>query len=199
MFKWVAGLCAAIYLTLLIVGAPPEGGQTAAIEIAALEPEAELLSAEPEAVEPVASVEAEPDIEQVIADAAQDPLPQTVAPLNPTPIVSVSLDQGETSPAAPLATVAVSASQPVIVDTPEPTATPAVELSNPGVGEIWTVTGSRVNLRTAPTTNSSVVGQTVRGESAEVTELLGNGWAKVYIIEKGIEAYMSADFIRREG
>jgi len=63
--------------------------------------------------------------------------------------------------------------------------------------EIWSVTGSTVNLRSEPGTYGDVLGQTRRGNSAEVIELLDNGWAKVFILESGLEAYMSAKYLRR--
>ena len=72
-----------------------------------------------------------------------------------------------------------------------------IEQTEP-VREIWTVTGNRVNLRDGASTQNEVVGQTVRGESAEILELMENGWARVFIIERGIEAFMSARFIAPE-
>ena len=201
MFKWVAGLCAAIYLTLLIFGAPPENVEPSAEEVAAIQtPEvSEAVETETDVV--LAEPQPEPAIEPVVAEIVAPPGPDVIAPLNPTPIVSVSLDQEEVAPtAAPLRkTVTLSVAQPAITEAVEDAIAPVEEAPDLGIGEIWKVTGSRVNLRTAATTNSSVIGQTVRGDSAEVVELLGNGWAKVYIIESGIEAYMSADFIAREG
>jgi hypothetical protein len=205
MFKWVAGLCAAIYLTLLIFGAPTDVVVPSATEVAVAE---RTEGAEPTDAEPVVVVseqQAEPVPAPVVAEADAAAQPDVIAPLDLTPIVSVSLDQAEVAPAAAPAreTVTLTVAQPALPEPVEEVTAAVEESPNPGpnlgIGEIWKVTGSRVNLRTAATTNSSVIGQTVRGDSAEVVELLGNGWAKVYILESGIEAYMSADFIAREG
>jgi len=43
-----------------------------------------------------------------------------------------------------------------------------------------------------------VLGRRRRGESDEGMELLENGWAKVYVLESGVEAYMSADYLARD-
>lgn len=177
MFKWVTGLCAAIYLTLMVFGAPPEEEELAALTtedvplatgFVALEPEPISLASEPITQTP------DPIAEKAIeAPVAVTQLPST-SPVEPIEIAKVPV-------------------QPAAV------AEPVLEPEPDGVGEIWRVTGSRVNLRKAATTRASVVGQTLKGERAEVLELLDTGWARVFIIESGIEAYMSAKFIIREG
>ncbi|MCY4179018.1 MAG: SH3 domain-containing protein [Litoreibacter sp.] len=173
MFKWVTGLCAAIYLTLLVFGAPPEGEELAALTTDEVPLATGFVALEPEPI----SFTSEPIVETPapVAEKASE------APVSVTQLPS-------TQPSKP-----VEVSKTPI--TPEPIAEPDPN----GVGEIWQVTGSRVNLRKAATTRASVVGQTLKGERAEVLELLDTGWARVFIIESGIEAYMSAKFIIREG
>ena len=198
MFKWVVGLCAAIYATLLIFGEPPEGGEA----VAAVDPIVESETSKPEAMEEpvVLAIAATP----AIPLPADEPVQETaavvpVAALAPPTVESASLDGASDAPAVDVAAAAPALPEPVEEPvTPSPIETAAVAVDD-GVGEIWTVTGSRVNLRTEANTSAYVVGQTTRGDSAEVIELLDNGWARVYIIDLGIEAYMSADFISREG
>lgn len=176
-----------MYFTLLIAGQPPEGEEQAAIaqQVDAAEIVSATIEADPVQITPL--VEAEPaaapapEPEAVIAEAAPQPAP--------TPqIVTASLDT--TAPTTQTPTPAAVA------------ATPEVELSplsdNRGIGEIWKVTGSTVNLRAGATTQAAVLGRTKRGDSAEMVELLENGWAKVYILESGLEAYISAKFLARD-
>ncbi len=137
-----------------------------------------------------------------------------VATLDVTPITPLQPDPAPLAePEARLINIAVTA-QDAAQDTAQDTAlytglatqslqtgtqraTAPATPSN-GEGEIWTVTGNTVNLRTEAGTFGAVIGQTRRGDSAEVIELLDNGWARVFILESGLEAFMSADFLRRE-
>jgi len=57
------------------------------------------------------------------------------------------------------------------------------------------VTARAVNLRAGPSTNNAVVGRATQNDSAEIIEMLPSGWAKVYILETGTEAFMSAQFL----
>ncbi|MEM6408576.1 MAG: SH3 domain-containing protein [Pseudomonadota bacterium] len=170
MLKWVAGLCAAIYATLLVFGAPPEGN-----DMVAEKPPSVPIATRFVAVEPA-------------SDPQPDPLeitPKPVAKTATQPMVAVTAlpNQSQTEDA----TAKVEKPEPLIARNPN------------GIGEIWRVTGSRVNLRKAATTRASVIGQTRKGDRAEVLELLESGWARVLIIESGVEAYMSAQYIAREG
>lgn len=191
MFKWVVCLCATLYFTLLIYGAPPEGED----QVAAVETETEAAQrpvVEPEPSVTDVAVAADPKPEDVVT-AATEIIPAVVTEsLDPAPaadqtqsIADIAKTLKPTRTAAPQVELASA--------TPEP----APEPSN-GVGEIWRVTGSAVNLRAGASTQFAVLGRTTRGDSAEVMELLDNGWAKVYVLENGIEAYMSADFLARE-
>lgn len=179
MFKWVLGLCASMYLTLLIFGAPPE-------EMAEVTPEALVIEAqavEAERVEPAAvAEEAGPVAQPVITARTDTPAPSVVAP----PVAVATL-----TPVVPVAAtpepVEIKPEPAVVVETPQVQTATATR--------IWTVTGSTVNLRDLPGTNGAVIGQTRRGNSAEVIEILDNGWARVFILESGLEAYMSADYL----
>ncbi len=196
MFKWVAGLCLTIYAVLLVFGAPPEGEQVAGA--VALQSADEGKVAAAETADPqkgselsvAVSVTATPTPTPV-SETTQEVVPLQVASVTATPIDPKPTPSTETAAVAVDNTPAV---EPTLVVAPEPEPEP-----DNGVGEVWTVTGSTVNLRTDATTQAEVIGQTNRGDSAEVIELLENGWARVYILDLGIEAYMSAQFISREG
>lgn len=205
MFKWVAGLCAAIYVTLLVVGAPPEEGEVAAEASPVVEPAAEAVALRQEAPAPEPVITEQPvilatasadTVQPKTAELAQQ-LPQ-IKSLTPPTVESVSLDGGASEPLS-IATTATPVAQAPAAEVVASAVQeqPVPEISN-GVGEVWTVTGSRVNLRSGASTSFGVVGQTRRGDSAEVIELLDNGWAHVYIIDLGVEAYMSAAFISRD-
>jgi hypothetical protein len=145
--------------------------------------------------EPVVVVEADPLVEP-------EPVPEIVVAVEPEPelpsptqTAAVEVTETEIAPIAPVADpITISAAPQATVTLPNTvTDDPKPELP------IWRVTGSRVNLRAAANGQAQIVGRTVRGDSAEIIEMLPSGWAKVYIIDSGIEAYMSADFISPEG
>ena len=189
MLKWVVCLCATLYFTLLIFGAPPEGEEQAAR--IALEAEAE----QPSVIEPT------PEVVEAPAVTAPEPAENAVAATEfIPPVVTESLEaatarnQSIADIAKTLKPTRTAAPQVELASaTPEPEAEPTN-----GVGEIWRVTGSAVNLRAGASTQFAVLGRATRGDSAEVMEMLDNGWAKVYVLENGVEAYMSADFLARE-
>lgn len=61
-------------------------------------------------------------------------------------------------------------------------------------GQIRYVTGSRVNLRSAPSTNSAIVGGLSRGDRAELLSDPGEPWVRIRT-ESGVEAWMSSRFL----
>ncbi len=196
VFKWVAGLCAAIYVTLLVFGEPQDSEQIAVTtetiiteETAPAEP-AEIVTRAPQ--EPVEAITLVETIKTAALDTATDTLRSQVGASDET--------------ATEIVTAAAAVMQQVA--TPEETSTPVWEpeletvlaaAEDRGIGEIWRVTGSTVNLRAGANTQSAILGRTQRGDSAEVIELLDNGWARVFILENGQEAYMSAKFLQRGG
>ncbi len=229
MAKWVLGLCAAIYVTLLVFGDAPEGEALATVA----EP-GEILQDDP--LQDEALADATPTdkavatltTERPATPAAREPETAEVAPLLFPEVNVATLDvtsithlQPDPAPLAEpearlinIAVTAQDAAQDIAQETAQDTALytglatqslqtgtqPATAPATPsnGEGEIWTVTGNTVNLRTEAGTFGAVIGQTRRGDSAEVIELLDNGWARVFILESGLEAFMSADFLRRE-
>ena len=197
MFKWVLGLCASIYLTLLVFGGAPEEVAEAAPETPTVETSvAEAASETPVVETPVA------DTVAAVEETSAPLIEPTIEPVTEPVLVADTAAPAPTV-AAPAVTVETltpiaSSSQTIALTQPEPepvlvAATPQAEPTP--LNQIWTVTGSTVNLRDLPGTNGAVIGQTRRGNSAEVIELLENGWARVFILESGLEAYMSAAFL----
>lgn len=180
MLKWVIGLCAAMYLVLLTFGEQtPE--ELAARELRENQQAARLAATPlttPEVVE-TANVEITPE-------PMQSPAVPVSQAIDSPALVSASTET--TTPAAP-ATVETVA----IATSPEVESQQASTTTN--TNEIWRVTARAVNLRAGPSTGDAVVGRASQNDSAEIIELLPSGWAKVYILETGIEAYMSAQFL----
>jgi len=198
MTKWVLGLCATIYMTLMVFGGAPEEEATTA-----------LAAVQAENASQVAETVIETDVETVaVAPEAEVQTVKVASPAGGRVDLALVAPIGVTPLALPVVEAAATES-PTVIETPSPevieaaaevATQPAPRNAAPrnGVGEIWTVTGSTVNLRSQAGTFGDVIGQTRRGNSAEVIELLDNGWAKVFILESGLEAYMSADYLRRE-
>ena len=57
------------------------------------------------------------------------------------------------------------------------------------------VTGNRVNMRNGPGTDYEVVGQLVRGDTAEVLQEPGSGWVMLRAVDGGQIGWMSARFV----
>jgi len=57
------------------------------------------------------------------------------------------------------------------------------------------VTGTRVNLRSGPSTETAILDALVQGTRAEVLASLADGWAQIRVIETGIEGYMADRFL----
>ncbi|WP_157937574.1 SH3 domain-containing protein [Oceaniglobus roseus] len=64
-------------------------------------------------------------------------------------------------------------------------------------GDMWFVTGSRVNLRAGPSTSDSVVGQVVEGDLAEVLEENG-GWYRIRTSDGGQTGFIYGKFLSAE-
>lgn len=191
MWKWVTVLCLGMYVTLMAFGGEGYNPETVAEEnvepapVVVKKPVA-LAAVDPTVAPEISSFPEPVVIPEAVVDA---PLPVPTQPatveVTSTEIEAIApVTEPITITAAPQATIT---RESTLVDAPKP------ELP------IWRVTGSRVNLRAEANGQAQIVGRTVRGDSAEIIELLPSGWAKVYIIDSGIEAYMSADYIAPEG
>ena len=122
--------------------------------------------------EELAPAEAEPAA--VVTRAA--PLPETL--LEPTQ---------DPSPVVQAALVAETTVVPEVVPDVVEEAAVAVDLRQ--------VTGNRVNMRKGPGTDYPVVGQLVRGDTAEVLQDPGTGWVMLRAVDGGQIGWMSARFV----
>ena len=185
MWKWVTVLCVGMYVTLMAFGGDGYDPETAkAPDVIVAEEPVTIVRIEP-TTRPIP--ETVPDVIVVAEPEASPQVPNNPAAVEvtQTQIESIApVAAPITITAAPQATITRQSS---VVDDPKPAL------------QIWQVTGSRVNLRAEANGQAQIVGRTVRGDSAEIIELLPNGWAKVYIIDSGIEAFMSANFISPNG
>lgn len=120
--------------------------------------------------------------------ALRDQPPRTVrVPIYSEPTI-VSVDR-------PTVTAARAAPQPVLAI--EVSAEPAAQQNTVPIEELplFTVTGTRVNLRTGPSTATDIVMSLSLGS---VTEALGpesNGWIEIRDLNTGLSGYMSAQFL----
>ena len=116
------------------------------------------------------------------AVASDDPAPEQddLSDLTPREAVQAALKAGETqaAPAEPAAPPAVSGEAAA----PEEQA------------DLWHVTGTRVNLRSGPSTNAAVVGGISLGDRAQVLSDPGASWVRIRT-EQGLEAWIYGRFL----
>lgn len=201
MLKWVLGLSISLYAVLILFG----GEGYDADKYADAQPRAATNRViETVEVTRAPAQDTVPVIAETAASLTTEPTESQDGDLI-TPIQTAALDEKIDAIVSQVTEVVADETRPTLVLQSPSETLAATTLIQPEpetastnaspVGQIWTVTGSRVNLRAGASTNDGIVGRTFRGESAEIVEMLNNGWAKVYIIETGIEAYMSADFL----
>ncbi|MBD3665953.1 SH3 domain-containing protein [Sulfitobacter aestuariivivens] len=133
-----------------------------------------------------------------LQNVTQDP-----APAPTVPVTSASVD-AQTGVAINSDVTLASADTPAIIpsliipnDTGAATVNNAVIESDP-IGDIRTVTGSRVNVRGGPGTDFGIVSRLVRGDAVEVLQDDGDGWVLMRSIDSGEEGWM-ADFLLTAG
>ena len=61
--------------------------------------------------------------------------------------------------------------------------------------DIVAVTGSSVNLRAGPSTGDAILTALARGREAEVMGDAGDGWARIRVLDTGVEGFMAARFL----
>ncbi|PTX57271.1 SH3 domain-containing protein [Litoreibacter ponti] len=189
MLKWVLGLCAALYGILLYFGEPtPE--ELAAREARELQ---QVTRSETVALvtQSLSEEEAEPEPAPVLSQTPE-PTSEPTSEIESPVLVSASPSTDATAEPTPVVTATTIAEPaPQLETQAEPEQSASAASSN----EIWRVTARAVNLRAGPSTNNAVVGRATLNDSAEIIEMLPSGWAKVYILETGTEAFMSAQFL----
>lgn len=67
-----------------------------------------------------------------------------------------------------------------------------------GEGTIWYVNASSVNVRSAPSTDSDVLGKLGSGEAALLVAAVDNEWARIVIQGDGLEGYVALRYLTPE-
>lgn len=142
------------------------------IKVASLETERPLLLA-------AAPVEPNPDVEAAAAKAF--PPAKRVAKMTSAPIEPEMLAIGKSD--APAGYVSKTAAQTIA--------------QAQASGDVWYVTGSRVNMRSGPSTANGVIVSLGRGAATEMIALEANGWARIRDLNSGQTGYMSSKFLSR--
>lgn len=140
-------------------------------------------------LEPAEAPVAQPEVTR--ADTAS--LIQIAAPAPTTPIVAPAPAPSVASPASfsgPL-----PAGQVVITPAPaapaqENTTLPQPVAETPLI-DIRAVAGSRVNMRSGPSTDFRVLDTLPRGTEAEILEVNADGWARIRLMSTGQEGWMA--------
>lgn len=104
---------------------------------------------------------------------------------NLVPTVETSLEQdADQARAATVETVALIQDEPAV----DPV------IAEPVI-DIRAVAASRVNMRMGPSTDDDVITTLTQGTDLEVLEINEDGWAKISTLDRGIEGWMSAQFL----
>lgn len=183
MIRLLLVLCAAIFVTLQI------GGQNAGAKPLGLVKHVAPAVAPPRANSPAQAATAP------MAAEARNPLIINASMTNTDaatpqramtrPLTRPSLDRLSVESAAP-----PMAQDPAALD-----ATLPEGATQPGAQDVYYVKGRGVNVRSGPSSRSSVVGKLGRGEAVTVVWVEANGWARIRIEGDGVEGYMAKDFL----
>lgn len=84
---------------------------------------------------------------------------------------------------------------PVTVSLVEADGEPASDTVSTQGGAMFEVTGSRVNMRSGPSTADGVVDSLVRGTLAEVIGVADGGWVEIRDVETGLTGYMASEYL----
>lgn len=127
-------------------------------------------------------------LQQAVPALAQGSAAQTSTPKAPPAAAELS--------AAEALDVALAAATTDVVPT-EAAAAAATADAAPTEAEdstLWYVTGTRVNLRSGPSSNSSIVGGVTLGDRAEVLSDPAASWVRIRT-ERGLEAWIFGRFL----
>lgn len=181
MLRLTFTLVAALYAGFAIWGNPEEETTVAVAETVVLQTNVPVvLEASAPAQADVARAET---TEIVVPDAA------TIAASTPAPADLIA------TPAALGEPRRISLVTPAVASAPEAAAAPEPE-AEPRFME---VTGSRVNLRSGPSTSNGVVDSLVRGTLVEPIGEPVDGWIELRAVESGVRGFMAARFVAPAG
>lgn len=144
----------------------------------------------------------EPAPSEQTAKAASAPTIVQTAGVFDTPTIVKSGDEGIVARAAAATATLVSATPQVPTLVGEPV---LVSLITPGTvaaaapaadtQDILVVTGSRVNLRSGPSTGNAVVSSLSAGTRTVPLGDASNGWQEVRVLDTGVTGFMAARFL----
>jgi uncharacterized protein YgiM (DUF1202 family) len=112
------------------------------------------------------------------AQASTAPDPADLSALSDEEALELALAATEAGPAQPEAQV-----QP-----------PQAAEAGPDESPLWYVTGTRVNLRSGPSSSASVVGGVSLGDRAEILSDPADSWVRIRT-QQGLEAWIFARFL----
>lgn len=113
--------------------------------------------------------------------------------VEPAPEVTRAALASPVKVAAKVAAVA-PAPKPAVTIAAEPTDVVAVALPEPE-RLIWFVTGSRVNVRFGPSTQTEVMGKVLYGDAALIISDPESDWVKIRIEGAGVEGFIMKRFM----
>lgn len=182
MFKYTFTLAAALYAGFVVWGEPQDlGSAEAATQTPLIATTADARYTAPVILGDGATdaVVTRAATETVVPDAA------TIAASTPAP------SAGQVRPRLIGEPVVVNLVRPAVATTTDDDTTAAAELS----GERLRVTGSRVNMRSGPSTGNPVVGSLAEGTVAERLGDDQGGWVEIRDTATGRTGFMSARFL----
>jgi uncharacterized protein YgiM (DUF1202 family) len=200
MLRLTLLLCVGLYTALMIAGEDrgqmrPGLAEAAADKVqrnTAAGAESEVEVAQGSVAEPVAEVEAAPE---VVSRVVAHPTLATVSadPVQPAPYVEPerTLVTAVEEPVFSLATVG---NEPVPDAGVQDTAA-VPEVPDGGEGTIWYVTATSVNVRAEPSTEAEVVGRLVSGEATLVVQSVDENWARIVIQGDGVEGFVAMRYL----
>lgn len=138
---------------------------------------------------PVTSPNADPGPATVTTLRLTDPTPALAAPQRVEPKANPDLIEA-----------AIMEANGIAVPPPQQDTVPGIAslagLDTAGSApSVLTVTGSRVNVRSGPSTQFTVIGSVVRGDEVELVAYRNNGWAEIRFVDTGEIGFMSGQFL----
>lgn len=179
MIRLTLLLLICIGVTFVIAGQDPglpEGSdQPTGIEVTRLAPQ------------PAAS---RPEIAPLPRDENVSDLARSIALNNHQAALEAALQATEAGGPAPAPALDVAAAAPADAVLPDAPAAPAPDY--------WYVTGTRVNLRSGPSTSTAVIGQVTFGQEALVLEETADGWFRIETAQNGATGFIFGQFLSDE-
>ncbi|MEO1679223.1 MAG: SH3 domain-containing protein [Pseudomonadota bacterium] len=164
--------------------------QTTAPVTSLAESEAAAVSALAAQLDAAEASDLSPQIGSGAADAQDTASDIETTPLAPSLTDYIAAGNGEVTEAtSALIAIAEGRAQ---APAPEPTEPAALDAD-----KTLFVTGSRVNVRSGPSTGFGVIGSVAYGDAVELVTFDGQGWAQVRLVG-GTTGYMSRRFLARD-